>query len=138
MSDDAAGRRAAIAARQAGLVAALTTGGTTPDGVDPHRVAVTAEALLRKRAGEVAWRWPALLAAPARRDEFVRWARHRPRDRSFVEGWEFAEHLERLGGLDAAGTAELTAVRARWTRGADGPVRRRLWASPRARWRRGG
>ena len=133
MSDDA---RTAIAARQAALVAALTTGGASPDGVDAHRVAVTAEALLRKRAGEVAWRWPALLAAPAHREEFVRWARHRPRDRSFVEGWEFAEHRERAGTLDRPGAAELAAVRARWTRDADGAVRRRrLWASPRA-WRR--
>ncbi|MHA3704863.1 hypothetical protein ACXR2U_22045 [Jatrophihabitans sp. YIM 134969] len=131
MSDDA---RAEIAARQAALVAALTTGGAPPPGVDSHRVDVAATALLHKRAGEVAWRWPGLLATTSDRKRFEVWARNRPRVSSLVEGWDFAEHLERAGDLTAPGAAELAAVRRRWARRADGSVRHRaVWAAPRAR-----
>ena len=47
-----------LARRQAALVAALVAGASPPPGFDETRVAATASALMRKRAGEVAALWP--------------------------------------------------------------------------------
>jgi hypothetical protein len=54
--------RERLDAEQAALVRALVDGGPVPAGFDPDRVAATATALARKRAGEVARAWPVLAA----------------------------------------------------------------------------
>lgn len=69
-----------LAARQAALVRALVANGPAPAGFPPDVLAVTAEALLRKRAGLVARHHPQLALAcgpdfPAR---FAAWASGRP------------------------------------------------------------
>src|SRR5262245_53443620 len=104
--------RASLARRQADLVAALVAGGTPPPGFDPVRVHATADALLRKRAGEVGTRWPALRAqfGPEWTAEFVHWARNRPPRGSLRDGWDFARHLAATGTLGAPAQAELAAV----------------------------
>ncbi|WP_220504365.1 hypothetical protein [Microbispora sp. H13382] len=55
--------RAALAAAQAELVAALVAGGRVPDGFDPGRLAVQARGLLAKRCGSVARAAPDLAEA---------------------------------------------------------------------------
>ncbi|GIH63189.1 hypothetical protein [Microbispora siamensis] len=59
----AAEARAALAAAQAELLAALVAGGRVPDGFDPGRVAVQARGLLAKRRGSVARAAPDLAEA---------------------------------------------------------------------------
>ena len=58
---------AALAARQAALVAALVAGGPVPAGFDPDRLAAARRALVRKRAGAAAAQWPLLAASLGRR-----------------------------------------------------------------------
>jgi hypothetical protein len=62
---DAARRtgRSELALRQLSLVTALVARGEPPAGVDPGRVRVQADALLRKRSRSVPGRAPALAAA---------------------------------------------------------------------------
>ena len=69
--------REELARRQAELVGALVAGDAVPAGFDPNRIRATEEALLRKRAGEVADRWPALRGqfGPQWSDAFAEWAR---------------------------------------------------------------
>jgi len=55
--------RPGLGERQAALVAALVAGAPLPAGFDPTLVGAAREALLRKRAGEVARIWPALAAS---------------------------------------------------------------------------
>jgi hypothetical protein len=81
-----------LAARQRALVAALVAGEDVPAGFDPAAVRVTVAALRRKRAGEVAARWPFLAASygdawPA---TFAAWAAGRPPNGSLRDGWDFA------------------------------------------------
>jgi hypothetical protein len=52
----------ALAARQLALVSALVAGGDPPAGLDPERVRIQAEALVRKRARSVARHVPELAA----------------------------------------------------------------------------
>ncbi|WP_218671184.1 hypothetical protein [Microbispora sp. GKU 823] len=63
----AAEARAALAAAQAELLAALVAGGRVPDGFDPGRVAVQARGLLAKRRGSVRPRRPRPRRGPRRR-----------------------------------------------------------------------
>lgn len=63
-SADPAGPGAgSLAARQLALVSALVAGAAPPAGVDPERVRVQAQALLRKRARSVARHRPDVAAA---------------------------------------------------------------------------
>jgi hypothetical protein len=84
--------RAQLAQRQAALVAALVLGESIPEGFDPSRVRATADALLRKRAGEVAAQWPALRTqfGPQWSLAFAAWARGRAPQGSLRDGWDFA------------------------------------------------
>lgn len=105
------GRAAALAARQAALVGALTSGSPVPDGFDPVLIEAARVALLRKRAGEVARQWP-LLAAGFGHDwtaTFARWAAARPTRGALRDGWDLARELAsrrelaRLAEVELAG-----------------------------------
>ncbi len=116
-----------LAARQAALVAALVAGGPPPPGFDADRLAVAREALLRKRAGEVAAAWPLLAAAfgtgwPAR---FAGWATGRPPAGSLRDGWDLARELAAAGELPATAAPELAEREAGWHYDGAGPPRRR-------------
>ncbi|MFI5908835.1 hypothetical protein [Dactylosporangium sp. NPDC051541] len=84
-----------LAAQQQALVAALVAGGELPAGFNAAGVLATRAALRRKRAGEVAARWPFLAAAygtewPA---VFAAWAESRPPQGSLRDGWDFARSM---------------------------------------------
>ncbi|MFG2037182.1 hypothetical protein [Dactylosporangium sp. NPDC048998] len=81
-----------LAARQRALVAALVAGGEVPAGFDAAAVRATTAALRRKRAGEVAARWPFLAASygDAWIPTFAAWAAGRPPNGSLRDGWDFA------------------------------------------------
>ncbi|MEA3527895.1 hypothetical protein [Nocardia implantans] len=83
---------ATLAQRQAALVRALVAGAAVPPGFDAEAVGAAAEALLRKRAGEVARRFPLLVHAchgdfTAR---FTAWARHHPKTTTSADAAAFA------------------------------------------------
>ncbi|WP_067649140.1 hypothetical protein [Nocardia harenae] len=69
-----------LATRQADLIRALVANGPTPPGFTPDDLTPTATALLRKRAGLVAKRYPLLAqqAGPDFPDKFITWAKGRP------------------------------------------------------------
>ncbi|MDG4826793.1 hypothetical protein O7635_33500 [Asanoa sp. WMMD1127] len=113
-----------LAARQAALVATLTSGAPVPPGFDPRLVGAARAALLRKRAGEVAKAWPMLAAAHGERwrTVFAEWAAERPTNGSLRDGWDLARSLAPLTGGAAA---ELAAREAAWRYdGAGAPVPR--------------
>jgi hypothetical protein len=118
-----------LAARQAALVAALVAGGPPPPGFDPRLLQATEDALLHKRAGEVAAAWPALAAALGDGWDacFRRWARARPPRGALRDGWDLARELRRRGPLPALAATEL-ALREAAMRydGQNAPCRRRL------------
>jgi hypothetical protein len=118
---------ASLAARQEALVAALVAGAPLPDGFDPRTVGIAADALRRKRAGEVARAWPLLAAALGTRwrDDFAAWAKTRPPRGSFLDGWDFARSLAASGDLPLTAIFELARVEARWRQDALGARRRR-------------
>ena len=103
------GRGRSLADRQAGLVAALTSGSPVPDGFDARLVEIARVALLRKRAGEVAKQWPLLAAAHAERwtRVFARWASGRPTQGSLRDGWDLARELGGNGDLPEPAREEL-------------------------------
>jgi hypothetical protein len=84
-----------LAHRQAALVAALVRGAAVPDGFDQTRVRVAADALMRKRADEVAAMWPVLRAGlgPQWTNSFAAWAAGRPPAGALRDGWDFARSL---------------------------------------------
>jgi hypothetical protein len=98
-----------LAERQAALVQALTAGRPVPAGFDGTRVEAARIALLRKRAGEVAARWPMLAAGvgPRWTAEFTRWAATRPTLGSLRDGWDLARELLRRDALPAIAAGEL-------------------------------
>jgi hypothetical protein len=107
--DQAGGRAGSLAERQAGLVAALTSGAPVPEGFDARLVEIARVALLRKRAGEVAKLWP-MLAASLRADwmrTFATWAAARPTQGSLRDGWDLARDLAARGDLPAMAGEEL-------------------------------
>jgi hypothetical protein len=127
------GGAGSLADRQAGLVAALTSGAPVPPGFDPRLVEVARVALLRKRAGEVARQWPLLAAAhgPRWAREFARWAAARPTRGSLRDGWDLARELG--PALPPAAAEELAAREATMRYdGEHAPRPRRLPAVKRA------
>ncbi|SCF21373.1 hypothetical protein GA0070618_4097 [Micromonospora echinospora] len=109
---DGAGGPGDLAARQAALVAALVAGADPPPGFDTRRLAAAREALLRKRAGDVARHWPLLAAGvgdawPA---TFAEWAATRPTRGGLRDGWDLARALRAGNGLPRLAAGEL-AVR---------------------------
>lgn len=119
-----------LAAQQAQLVAALTTGAPGPECIDPVRLAIAVKALLRKRADEVGRRWPLLAAAlgPDWHRLFAAWAKNRPTRGSLRDGWDFARHLQAAGQLPAMSLPELAGVEVRWRHLGEEPPRSRRFA----------
>jgi hypothetical protein len=95
-----------LADRQRALVDALVAGAPVPPGFDSRLIGVAREALLRKRAGDVARHWP-LLAASLGSEwfaTFASWAATRPTNGSLRDGWDLARTLR---PLDNAAAVEL-------------------------------
>ena len=90
--------RARLAARQAELVRALY-GGPPAQGLDPHRVRLTSNALARKRARAVARAWPALTRELGAQyaERFVAYARVTPPPDAgaFADGLAFSQVMAR-------------------------------------------
>jgi hypothetical protein len=105
------GETRSLADRQAGLVAALTSGSRVPEGFDARLVEVARVALLRKRAGEVAKQWPLLAAGigPGWTRAFAAWAAARPTQGSLRDGWDFARGLAGRRELPALAGEELAS-----------------------------
>lgn len=121
-----------LATRQRALVAALVAGAPVPAGFDGRLVGITREALLRKRAGEVARHWPALMAGLGERwpSAFTRWAEGKPPQGGLRDGWDLARTLRAGGQLSDPAAEELAAREACWHYdGASAPRRRRLPAA---------
>jgi hypothetical protein len=121
------GGPASLADRQAGLVAALTSGAPVPPGFDARLIEVARVALLRKRAGEVARHWPALAAAHGARwpQAFARWAALRPTRGSLRDGWDFARDLG--DAVPATAAQEVATREAAWVYdGESAPRARRM------------
>jgi hypothetical protein len=114
-----------LAARQAAVVAALVAGGPIPSGFHADLVRATRQALLRKRAGEVAHTWPLLAASfgPQWIKTFAEWAAARPPGGSLRDGWDFAR--SRGASLNPVASAELAVREARWRYDGVNPPRRR-------------
>ncbi|MFB8276123.1 hypothetical protein [Nocardia colli] len=84
----------ALAERQAALIRALVAGSPVPAGFDTDSVAAAARALLHKRAGAVAHRFP-LLAHACGDDftaRFIAWAADKPKTSTAADATAFAEH----------------------------------------------
>lgn len=98
-----------LAGQQAALVRALVAGGPVPDGFDAAELAMTARALLRKRAQEVARRFPMLAheCGPNYQDLYCAWAKDRPKISTLSDARAFAEHV---------GIGPQRKPRARWFR----------------------
>ncbi|MFV2101222.1 hypothetical protein [Micromonospora sp. LOL_024] len=124
-----------LAARQAELVLALTTGGPPPPGFATRPLAAARAALLRKRAGEVARHWPLLTAGLGGNwsTVFGEWAASRSPAGGLRDGWDLARTLHARDALPMLGAEEL-AVREAGLRydGRQAPRRRRLPAVGRA------
>jgi hypothetical protein len=124
-----------LAARQAELVATLVAGAPVPAGFDHRLVGVARNALLGKRAGDVARHWPLLAAGLA--DQwtvtFGRWAATRPTQGSLRDGWDLARSLAAIGPLPPPAAEELAVREAGWHYDGMNPPRpRRLPAMRRA------
>jgi hypothetical protein len=102
---------AALADRQAALVAALVAGGPAPAGFDPDRLAAAQRALLRKRAAAAAVEWPLLDRSFGARwpDTFSRLRAGQDPVGGLRDGWHVARALRERGELPAAAAAELAA-----------------------------
>jgi hypothetical protein len=137
--------REALADLQAALVAALVAGTAIPPGFDPARVRAARNALLRKRAGEVAATWPALRIryGPQWIGAFGSFAATRPTRGALRDGWDFARFTSARGEphhdatvVDAAvedAAVELAIREATWRYdGSTLPRRRRVPAVRRA------
>jgi hypothetical protein len=129
-----------LADQQAALVAALVAGGELPSGFDERTVGAAREALVRKRAGEVAARWPVLAASlrPQWTVVFGQFAAGRPTAGPLRDGWDLARRLADEGRLSATARGELRTRERFWRYdGASAPRRRatgRLAALLRRSW----
>jgi hypothetical protein len=94
-----------LAERQLALVNALVIGAPVSSGFDAGLVMAARNALLSKRAGEVARMWPMLAASfgPSWPTAFTSWAASRPTQGSLRDGWDFARSVP----LTDAAAAEL-------------------------------
>jgi DMSO/TMAO reductase YedYZ molybdopterin-dependent catalytic subunit len=92
-----------LARRQKELIRALVAGDPLPPGFDSVTIDATRTALLRKRAAEIAARYPAVPSALGERyDElFDRWASDRPKTSTAADAKAFYEAMRRAGELDA-------------------------------------
>ncbi len=92
-----------LARRQKELIRALVAGDPLPPGFDSATIDATRTALLRKRAAEIAARYPAVPSALGERyDElFDRWASDRPKTSTAADAKAFYEAMRRAGELDA-------------------------------------
>ncbi|WP_280399166.1 hypothetical protein [Nocardia carnea] len=88
MTDPAPG----LAERQAALVRALVADDAVPPGFDPAAVRAAADAILRKRAREIAAHYPALVRAtgPEFTARYIAWARGRPKGTTAADALGFA------------------------------------------------
>jgi hypothetical protein len=123
-----------LARRQEELVAALVAGAPVPPGFDPALVGAARQALLRKRAGEVARVWPMLAACAAGHRwaaEFAAWAAGRPPRGSLRDGWDLARAWSAAGRLAGPAARELAEREAAWRYDGTSEPRRR-----RSAWRR--
>lgn len=120
-------QRGQLAARQAALVAALVAGKPVPTGFDARLVGVARDALLRKRAGDVARHWPLLAAGLGARwlPTFRSWAAARPTNGSLRDGWDLARELAAGERLPAATAEELAVREAGWRYDGDSTPRPR-------------
>lgn len=114
-----------LAARQAALVAALVVGAPVPDGFDRRRIAAARQALLRKRAGEVARAWPVLAAECEWPRWFTEWAANRSPQGALRDGFDFARWLRSMGRLPDVAAAELATRETLWWYDGHTPPRRR-------------
>jgi hypothetical protein len=98
-----------LAVRQAALVAALVGAGPDPAGIPGDRLRASREALLRKRAGDVARVWPELARSQGTRwqEVFGAWVLGRYPPGSLRDGWDLARAL--AADLPSAAVAELSA-----------------------------
>ena len=117
-----------LAARQAALVATLVAGGPVPSGFDAERLAVARRALVRKRAGAAAARWPLLVASlgPDWPAVFAASVAGRPPAGALDDGWDLARALYRRGELGTAAAMELAEREVALRRTPGGHARRRL------------
>ncbi|WP_232425344.1 hypothetical protein [Pseudofrankia inefficax] len=106
---DPSGARERLAAGQAALLAALVDGGPDPAGFDQGALDATRRALLDKRRGDVARRWPALAAEPGFAGSFRAWAAGRPTEGSYADGLAFGL----AHGADLSTDARRELLRAR-------------------------
>jgi hypothetical protein len=104
--------REALADVQAALVAALVAGAAIPPGFDPARVRAARNALLRKRAGEVAATWPALRIRYGLQwmDAFGSFAATRPTRGALRDGWDFARFTSARGEPHRDAAVENAAI----------------------------
>ncbi|GLZ10489.1 hypothetical protein Acsp04_07240 [Actinomadura sp. NBRC 104425] len=116
----------ALAAAQEALVRAMAAGAPVPDGFDEAAVRAAADAIVRKRAGEVARAWP-VLAASYGTDwprVFAAWAAGRPTRGSVRDAWDFAR--AHRAELPPEAAFDLALAEARWAYdGQRAPRRRR-------------
>jgi len=116
-----------LASQQAALVSALVAGSPLPAGFDERRLTATRNALLRKRAGEVALAWPLLAASYGAEwpTAFATWAASRPPTGSLRDGWDFARWA--ADTLPSLAREELSTRERQFTYdGHSAPRRRRL------------
>jgi len=120
--------RELLSQRQATLVAALVAGAPLPPGFHEPSVRAAAQALMRKRAGEVAGVWPALRASlgPQWNVSFAAWASGRPPRGALRDGWDFARSIAATGGLGPAAAVELAEREVAWRYDRLAQPRRRL------------
>jgi hypothetical protein len=102
-------RRARLAAREAALVRALH-GGPIPPGLDENMIRLTADALARKRARQVAKTLPALARdlGPEYQPRFEEFAQSNPpRESARADGVAFGGYAARRRGLSDDARVEL-------------------------------
>jgi hypothetical protein len=125
---------AALAERQAALVAALVAGAADPEGFDPARLAAARRALLRKRAGEAAREWPALAVSFGDSWAATFAAHHAGREPAGAlrDGWDLARARRAELSVDAA--AELAEREALLRYDGSSAPRRRRFGRARLAW----
>lgn len=120
-----------LARRQNALIDALTSGASSPDGLDAGRVMVTRRQLSMKRWRMMTKAWPSMAreldVPPTERD--VRVVAAEPLDRRYpglADGLRLATILKSEGRLGPAGDRELFATSLVWRIRNGGLVRRRV------------